>query len=185
MERDYTRNYRNYQGSEPPPIEMEKYGLTKKMEDAYMRGAFKEAMGLAYKLAGICRGQGKESDARMLEHEAFLFQQKQIYQDAAVSTNAFADVPYVEKLKDAMTEAADQAAADGQMDYAACYKRLTARLCKAQGKERDSYLLDCAVHSIQARAQAMRRQRGLTEAELESVCLQRIAGKYGKSLWEG
>jgi len=183
MEQGYLKEYLNYSGSGPiPSIERKKYVLTEKMEDARAREDYEEIIRLAEELADICRCQGKESDTYLLEHEAFRYTQKKIYRDAGVSVRAFDEVPYVEKLKEAMTKAADQAAADRQIDFAVCYKRLTARLCKVQGKERDAYLLECAVRPMLEQAWTMRRQRGLTDAELESVCLQRIAERYGTSL---
>lgn len=186
MEDDYLEEYNNFRGSAPiPPIEMEKYQLTKKMEEARGRNDFERVIQLAKEIARICRSQGKEFDAYLLDHEAFRYTQKIIYRDAEISIKPFDDVPYVEKLKEAMTKAADQAMAAKQIDFVVCYKRLLARICRIQGKESDAYLLESAVHPMLKQAKVMRQQRGLTEAELESACLRRIAEKYGRSLSEG
>ena len=59
--------YFNYDGPTPPEIEHQKYYLSYVIERDIEQGNFVSAIGGKIRLATICRGQGKERDAYMLE----------------------------------------------------------------------------------------------------------------------
>lgn len=190
--RNYSRPYIEHDMShrsgmpcEPiPAIEREKYQITLQVEQAREKRDYKNAACLLKKLASICHSQGKERDAYLLEHEAFLYEQELIYQKAKIPTDVFEDTPYVEKLKEAFGEAADWAAAMDQIDYAVSFKQLNARLCRVQGLERDAYLLDNAGYQLLEKAGRARDWGRLPDAGIEARCLEQIARKYGTKLWE-
>lgn len=168
-----------------PSIEREKYSLTVEKEEAKNTDNYKEVISLAEKLAGICHSQGKESDAYKLEHEAFVYKQKQIYKDADISVSMFQSVPYAEKLKDAMTKAADQAMELKLIEYTVCFKSMLVRICRAQDKERDAHILECGIYPMLNRTAEIKKNKELTDVELERQCMQWIARKYGADLSEG
>ncbi len=60
--------YTEYNGSEnPPKIEKDKFAISQKVEADIEKGDYLSAIGGKINLALICRGQGKERDAFMLE----------------------------------------------------------------------------------------------------------------------
>ena len=118
MNRKYSEPYEAYDrgvmsGEIPckpiPQTERKKYALTMQMDVARIQEDYKAVVHLADILAEICHKQGLESDAYKLEHEAFLYIQKQVYKDAGISVNMFQNIPYAEKLKEAMTTEAELA----------------------------------------------------------------------------
>ncbi len=159
--------------------------LTVSMGRAIVKDEYEKVIELAEKIAAIYRRQGNVSEAGRLEHEAFLYTQKQIYRDACIPTNIFSDVPYVEKLKVAMTQAAEQAKSQKMIEYFVCYKRMIARICRVQGKERDAYLIECDISPELGRAKSIQKYREITDTELEEQCLNSIAKKYGTTLSKG
>lgn len=167
-----------------PEIERYKYRLTQEVNWAIAKSDYEEVCRLKRQLASICRGQGKNDDAYQLMHGAFLYEQMWIYQKANVSTRAFSKLPYVEKLKDALSEAADWAEIMGQTDYAVSFRQLNARICRAQGMERDAYLLDHASYSLLEKAGQASDWRRFPDAGIEEECLKQIARKYGAKLSE-
>lgn len=168
---------------------VDNYGLdylTTSFNRAMVGDDYEKAVELAEKIAGIYRRQGNASEGGRFEHEAFLFAQKKIYRDAGISTDMFIyGVPYVEKLKDALTEAAELAMKQSQTDYYVCYKKMTARICRVQGKEGDAYKIDCSIYSLLEQAKSILRNKGITEAELEKQCLDSLAKKSGSYLCTG
>lgn len=63
----------------------------------------------------------------------------------------FSELPYVEKLKDAMTEAAELAMKKSEIDYYVCYKKITA--VDLQGtRKRGGCLHDRLFHFFSVRA---------------------------------
>lgn len=59
--------YDSYRGEKPPAIEIEKYHLSRQVEQLIEEERYAEAISLKLELARICKGQGKERDAFMLE----------------------------------------------------------------------------------------------------------------------
>lgn len=134
--------YNEVQNVSIPEIEREKYRLTLAAKEHIQREEYEEAANTLAENAFICRNQGKERDAYLLEHKAFLCRQMSIYQRAGFDIGIFSAIPYAEVLQTALTELADDSFT-GQ-DYGGYYyfKMLNARLCRAQGKERDAFLLE-------------------------------------------
>lgn len=97
---------------------VDNYGLdylTTLFNRAMVSDDYEKAIELAEKIAGIYRRQGNAAEGGRYEHEAFLFAQRKIYRDAGISIDKFfSELPYVEKLKDAMTEAAELAMKQSQ-----------------------------------------------------------------------
>lgn len=192
-DRSYTRPYTDYNegissGRIPsapvPPIEQEKYGLTVAAQQAKESGDYAEASRILKLLASICRSQGKTRDAYLTEHEAFLFDQKLIYQRAGISTSAFSETPYVEKLKTALSEGADWAIAMNQIEYAVSFKILNARICRAQGEESDAFMLEDNSYKLLLSAGKVSAWKKIPTAGMEADCLKQIAKKYGAALWK-
>lgn len=167
-----------------PAIEQHKYDLTRMAERARAEGNYKEVCRLKRELASICRNQGKYDDAYKLMHDAFLYEQMWIYQQANVPTRAFSKLPYAEKLKEALSEAAEWAEIMGQTAYAVSFRLLNARICRAQGMERDAYLLDNASYSLLEKAGRASDWKRFPNAVIEEECLKQIARKYGTKLSE-
>lgn len=167
-----------------PEIERYKYRLTRMADQAIAEGYYAETCRIKRELASICRGQGKTNDAYLLMHDAFLYEQRWIYQQANVPTGAFSKLPYVEKLKDALSEAADWAEVMGQTDYVVSFRQLNARICRAQGMARDAYLLDHASYSLLEKVGRASDWGRFPNAEIEEECLRQIARKYGAKLSE-
>lgn len=179
------RYYSGCMSYEPiPAIEREKYQITLQIDWAKEKKDYKEVIRLLKGLASICHSQAKEKDAYWLEHEAFLYEQELIYQQANISVDAFADIPYVEKLKEVLCEAADWAMTMEQIDYAVSFKQLNARICRVQGQERDAYLLDCASYQLLEKAGRVHDWGRIPDAGMEAQCLKQLARKYGTKLSE-
>ncbi len=155
------------------------------MNRAMVSDNYEKAVELAEKIAGIYRRQGNASEGGRYEHEAFLFTQRKIYRDACIPVDMFSGIPYAEKLKDAMTEAAELAMEQSQIDYYVCYKKMIARICRAQGKERDAHLIDCSISSLLERVKNILKYKELTAADLEKQCLNSVAVKCGADLYTG
>lgn len=159
--------------------------LTILMNRAMVSDNYEKAVELAEKIASIYRRQDNASEGGRFEHEAFLFTQRKIYRDAGIPVNMFSGIPYAEKLKDAMTEAAELAMEQRQIDYYVCYKKMIARICRAQGKERDAHLIDCSISSLLERVKYILMYKEITDADLEMQCLNSIAVKCGANLYTG
>ena len=168
---------------------VDNYGLdylTTLFNRAMVSDDYEKAIQLAEKIAGIYRRQGNAAEGGRYEHEAFLFAQRKIYRDAGISIDKFfSELPYVEKLKDAMTEAAELAMKQSQTDYYVCYKKMTARICRAQRKDGDAYMIDCSIYPLLEQAKNILRNKEITEAELEKQCLDSLAKKCGAYLCTG
>lgn len=167
-----------------PAIERHKYSLTQDANRAARRGDYAEARRLKLELASICRSQGKTDDAYLLEHDAFLDEQRWIYKQADISTSCFSKLPYVEKLKGALTEGASWAEGMGQTDYAVSFKQLNARICRAQGQERNAYLLEHASYVLLEKTGRASDWGKFPSARIEAECLRQIARMYGTTLSE-
>ncbi len=126
--------------------------MTTLMNRAMVSDDYEKAVELAEKIAGIYRRQGNAAEGGRYEHEAFLFAQRKIYRDAGISIDKFfSELPYVEKLKDAMTEAAELAMKKSEIDYYVCYKKITA--VDLQGtRKRGGCLHDRLFHFFSVRA---------------------------------
>ncbi len=150
-------------------IEQKKFQLTLEAKEYIQREAYDRAEEVLLENASICHSQGKEEDAYLLEHKAFLCRQMSIYQRAAFDVGSFSAIPYAEVLQTVLTELADTSISD--QDYAGFYyfKMLNAKLCRAQGKERDAFLLEQSAAEHGDREEAALR---------EKECLQRLVEAY-------
>ena len=167
-----------------PEIEREKYYLTVEAQRAVKQGDYGEAARIFREIAKICHRQGKEHDAYLNEHEAFRMDQLLIYRKAKIPLTAFAKTPYAEKLKEALDDGAGWADAMGQTDYSAAFRMLSARICRAQGQERDAYLLEDASYKILEAAGRRFDWKKVPTQDMEAECLRKIARRYGSKLWE-
>ncbi len=124
--------------------EAQKYRLSWLAEHAIQKENYLDAAELKYKIAQICRKQGKERDAYLLEHSAFELQERQVYRLAQADLSFFdpEDIPpNVEILKTALTELARQSESNNRHDLFAFYTEIGLRICQAQHKEQDVYLM--------------------------------------------
>lgn len=186
---EHSANYENITTKYDEYILQDENGLnylTALMNRAMVSDDYEKAIELAEKIASIYRRQGNAAEGGRYEHEAFLFAQRKIYRDAGISIDKFfSELPYVEKLKDAMTEAAELAMKKSEIDYYVCYKKMTARICRAQGKEGDAYMIDCSISSLLERVKNILKYKEITEADVEKQCLHSLAAKCGANLYTG
>lgn len=165
-----------------PILEREKYQLTMAAQCAKKRNDYATAIRNLKQIAEICHRQGKERDAYLLEHESFLLEQELIYKRANISTAAFAQMPYAEKLKTALSEGADWAIAMDQVGYAVAFKKLNARICRAQGQEQNAYMLEHDGYMLLEDAGKAYDWEQIPSVTMEAKCLKQIAQKYGDTL---
>lgn len=66
--RDDFSAYDNYEGPQPPQIEIEKYSISRHVDQCIANENYLSAIDGKIKIARICRSQGKEHDAFMLEN---------------------------------------------------------------------------------------------------------------------
>ena len=140
--------YDNYVGGPIPLIERKKYSMSVEVVEYINENKFLQAADLSEKIALICHNQGKERDAYLLEHKAFLYRQEHFCREAGFLTDVFGEVPdrvpYVEILQNTLTRLAEKYHEE-QKDYFALCKLINARLCRAMGKEKDALLLEDTV----------------------------------------
>lgn len=123
-------------------IEAKKIWLTEQASHYIDAKNYVKAAQLLGEIAKICHTQKKEKDAYYAEHKAFLCNQMEIYKKAKIEIDIFDEVPYVEILKCTLSKMADLAFKTQAFHKYWYYKTLTAKLCRAQGKDNDAYLLD-------------------------------------------
>lgn len=140
--------YYDYVGDSVPSIEIEKYDMSVEVVRYVRENKFLQAANLSEEIASICHGQGKEDDAYLLEHQAFLYRQEHFCRKAGFLTDVFwkvpESVPYVEILQVTLSRLAEKYREE-QKDYFTLCKLINARLCRAMGKERDAVLLEDTV----------------------------------------
>lgn len=135
-----------YEDSNKNEIQNEflKHKLSKMVEQALKEKEFEAAAEYKDEIARICHQQGKERDAYFLEHSAYELRQLHIYQLAKMDVSYFEpEIPDVELLKSALTELAQSNREQNNFALFAYVKAISLRICRAQGKERDAYLLEC------------------------------------------
>lgn len=103
---------------------------------------YKEAAILKRKRAKLYRSWGDERTAHLLECSAFEYEQLDIYEKAGMDVSCFPDVPPVERLKYILTELSDDMKRQRKHDLFIECKELNMRLCRAQGKETDAFLVE-------------------------------------------
>lgn len=165
-----------------PEKERYTHRLTQMADRAATEGDYAEVCRLKRELASICCSQGKYGDAYQLMREAFFHEQMWIYQQADIPVKAFVKLPYVEKLKDVLDEAAGWAEVMEQTDYAVSFRQLKARVCRVQGMEQEASQLDRASYSLLEKAGRASDMRRFPDAEIEEKCLKLIARKYETKL---
>lgn len=129
----------------PNLAELRKNSLTAEAHTAEQEKRYSDAEKLWLQIAAICHQTNAayhEKDAYLVEHRALQCRHMQIYKDAYISIRSFADVPNLDKLQDALTDAAAKSLKKKDYSSFTVYKLLNARLCHANGKERDAFLLE-------------------------------------------
>lgn len=125
-------------------IEEKKYKMSGLVELAIEKKEYIKAANLKKDIAEICRNQGEERNAHLLEHSAFLLLQEEYCRRAMIELSYFDsyDLPLnVEILKVALTDLASYSKNQELYDFFAFYIELGIRLCKAQDQEDDAYLM--------------------------------------------
>lgn len=139
-------DYYNYRGGPIPQIEMHKYQMTCEANRLISSGLYKNAEKVLHKIAKICRSQNKERDAYLLEHQAFLCCEKDILQTVEFNMTYFINMPNIEVLKCVLSNMADYALQNCNYSENIFCLKLNEKLCKAQGKMRDAYLLGVTIY---------------------------------------
>jgi hypothetical protein len=168
------------------PAELLKNELTDKAQEEEKKKRYLEAEKLWLEIAAICR-QGdslRERDAYLVEHRAKQCLHMEVYKNARISIRSFDDVPNLDKLQDALTCAAKKAMA--KQDYATftVCSLLNARLCHAQGKERDAFLLEESTkkHGF-FESYFVRPGEDSKNPPVEEMILRQIAQDYASELY--
>lgn len=138
--------YYNYRGGPIPQIEMRKYQMTCNASYLIGYGLYKDAEKELLEIAKICRNQNKKRDAYLLEHQAFLCREKDILQTVEFNMKYFKDMPNIEILKCVLSNMAEYALKICDYSENVFCLKLIEKLCKAQGKSRDVYLLGITIH---------------------------------------
>lgn len=140
--------YYDYDGGPIPAIERKKYSMSVEVVGYIRKNKFLQAADLSEEIALICHEQGKEKDAYLLEHQAFLYRQEHFCRKVGFLTDIFwkvpDSVPYAEILQVTLSRLAEKYREE-QKDYFALCKLINARLCRAMGKERDARSLEDTV----------------------------------------
>lgn len=168
---------KNYVGIDIPD-ETNKHYLTIRAKNEIQKENYSEAAELLREVAKICHAQKKEHDAYLLEHNAFLCEQKSIYKKADVPLDAFGGVPNVAILQETLTKLSDRAFSEKKFDLFVYYKTLNARLCRAQGKERDAFLLENSAYAYRDFASEITKKKRETREEQEAQMLRKLADEY-------
>ena len=184
---EYER-YKQLKAKFTPPLpsraERQMDELTAEAKTAEKEGRYLDAEELWLKIAEICHKIGLEHSAYLAEHRAMQCRHQQVYKYARISIQPFSGVPNLDKLQDALTDAAKKCRA--RKDYASLtvYSLLNARLCHAQGKERDAFLLEESVRNYDFFDQYfVRPGEPSNNPPVEEVLLQQIAADYADELY--
>lgn len=130
----------------PSEIEIKKYHLSCEANQYIHDERYKEAGETKLQLARICREQGEERSAYLLEHGAYECLQMDIFQKAGFPfKNLNGVVLCVEILKRTLTEMAEQALRDCNYSENIFCMEWNEKLCRTQEKEKDAYILHCAI----------------------------------------
>lgn len=172
--------YQKSKGGRDIPVETHKHWLTIKAREAIQKENYEEAIGLLQELAKICHNQGKEHDAYLVEHNAFLCGQKNIYKKAGISLEAFGGIPNVDLMQETLTKLSDRVFAEKKFDSFVYYKRLNARLCRAQGKEGDAFCLEETAYAYENAAAEIRKKKGVSGKMQEAQMLRELSEEYAK-----
>lgn len=172
---------------DPDPAELRKNTLTAEAHLAEQEKRYLDAETRWLEIAAICHRTNTsyhEQDAYWVEHRALQCRHMQVYRDARISIRSFADIPNLDKLKDALTDAA--AGSLEKKDYSSftVYQLLNARLCHAQGKERDAFWLEEAARPYGFFDQYfVQPGKSSKNPPVEELFLQRIAAQYKNELY--
>lgn len=124
--------------------EAKKYELSWLVEQAIEQEDYLRAAAFKEKIAQICRKQGKERDAHLLEHSAFELREQEIYRSAQIDISFFDQEdlpPNVELMKAALSELARQNKSNGCKELYVFYTDMNIRICEAQNKQQDAALM--------------------------------------------
>lgn len=139
--------YDSYTGMQPDEQEIRKYQLTVEAKKYISEGNYLAGANTFAAIAAICKTQGKTADAHRCEVQAFHCRQRYFLKKANIKPDVFTSLPVVEVLQVALTELAEKAARKKNYHENVFYLELNSALCKAQGKERDAYLLDTTIYA--------------------------------------
>ena len=186
---DYLRFVKLEKKFAPPvadPTELRKNALTDKARTAENEKRYLDAEKLWLEIAEICHRQGtwRESDAYLVEHRAMQCHHMEIYKNARISIRSFKDVPNLDKLQDALTCAAEKTSSKGDYATFTVCSLLNARLCHAQGKERDAFLLEESTKKYGFFDKYFVRPGGDSKnPPVEEMVLRQIAEDYASDLY--
>lgn len=186
---DYLRLVELEKKFAPPttdPMELQKNALTNEAQTAEHEKRYLDAEKLWLGIATICHRQGSrwETDAYLVEHRAMQCRHMQVYKNARISIRSFEDVPNLDKLQNALTCVAEKTLA--KRDYATftVCSLLNARLCHAQGKERDACLLEESTKKYGFFENYFVQPGGDSKnAPVEEIVLRQIAKDYASELY--
>lgn len=172
---------------DPDPAEIKKNRLTAEAHRAEQEKRYLDAEKLWLQIAEIChrtKTSYHEKDAYWVEHRALQCRHMQIYKDAYISIRSFADVPNLDKLQDALTDAASKSLEKKDYSSFTVYKLLNARLCHAKGNERDAFLLEESARPYGFfDAYFVQPGKGSKNPPVEEIFLQKIAADYQRELY--
>lgn len=165
--------------------ELRKIRLTISAKEAEKQHNYTKAANIWNEIASICHVHGLHKDARWVEHAAFLCTQKEIYREADISLDVFCGkTPFAENLKVVMTREAEQAWEKKEIDKYVILKLVNARICRAQGKKEDAYLLENSALPYKETVENVLGQKKITWTEFEKQCLKDLARKYEAGLYQ-
>lgn len=169
--------YDEYQGPIPPEIELQKYRMTENAKEAISLKKFDRAADLFEEIAKICDKQRMTRDAHLCRTQAFQCKQRFYLEKANIETAYFDKMPVVECLKEVLTDLAQEAQSRNRYAAAIFYMGMNASLCRAQGKERDAFLLDVTSSSLQ--------NKGMKDLKLDTDELYKeIAQRYREQVMD-
>lgn len=152
--------------------------FTIKAEKAMRAENFERAICCLKRNAEVCRILEKEDDAYLLEHQAFLCEEKLIYKKAHVSLTAFKEVPHIEGMKKVLTQVSEEALREEKLDAYVNYSLLNARICRVQGQADNAFLLENSAYQYGKQAQEIQKKKKAESVDLEKEYMQKLAEKF-------
>lgn len=168
------------------PAELRKNELTNAARTAEFEKRYLDAGKLWLEIATICHQQGAywERDAYLVEHREMQCRHMEIYRNARISVQSFKDVPNLDKLQDALTSLAEKTLTKKNYATFTVCNLLNARLCHAQGKEHDAFLLEESTKKYGYFDQYfVHSGKDSKNPPLEEMILRQIAEDYASELY--
>lgn len=171
------------------PKELRKNTLTDEARTAEGEKRYMDAAEQWMEIAAICHQQGSawERDAYLVEHRAMQCRHMEVYKNARISIRSFRsfkDVPNLDKLQDALTLEAEKTLTRQEYAMFTVCNLLNARLCHAQGKEYDAFLLEESTKKYNFFEQYFVQPGGSSKnPAVEEMVLRQIAKDYDSILY--